>query len=141
MRYSAIRNGFTLIELLVVIAIIGILAAAVLASLDDARAAARNATRKQELESLRIALELHYQKHGSYTQPETLCTDTSFGALGSCGGAGGEGGWDANSDLNRLITDGVMKELPLDPLNTATYHYSYEPSNPGEHGYGSGGVA
>ena len=126
MRYSAIRNGFTLIELLVVIAIIGILAAAVLASLDDARAAARNATRKQELESLRIALELHYQKHGSYTQPETLCTDTSFGALGSCGGAGGEGGWDANSDLNRLITDGVMKELPLDPLNTATYHYSYE---------------
>jgi len=52
-------NGFTLIELLVVIAIIGVLASVVLASLNSARAAARDAVRISEVRQLQTALELY----------------------------------------------------------------------------------
>lgn len=53
------QTGFTLIELLVVIAIIGILSAVVLASLNDARDAARQSAVIQQTESLAKLLELN----------------------------------------------------------------------------------
>jgi len=60
-------RGFTLIELLVVIAIIGILSSVVLASLNTARAKARDATRKSDLHEIQTALELYANDHdGSY---------------------------------------------------------------------------
>ncbi|MFT7507504.1 MAG: prepilin-type N-terminal cleavage/methylation domain-containing protein [Acidimicrobiales bacterium] len=60
------NKGFTLIELLVVIAIIGTLASVVLASLNTARAKGRDAYRKASLSSIRVALELYYDDHGTY---------------------------------------------------------------------------
>lgn len=52
------RKGFTLIELLVVIAIIGILSSIVLASLNTARAKARDAQRISDVKQLALLLQM-----------------------------------------------------------------------------------
>jgi prepilin-type N-terminal cleavage/methylation domain-containing protein len=59
-----INKGFTLIELLVVIAIIGILSSVVLASLNSARAKARDSERLSTLKQISNALELYASDHG-----------------------------------------------------------------------------
>jgi len=134
-------QGFTLIELLVVISIIGLLSSVVLASLNTARMKSRDARRQSDLRQLEIALEFHYDSFGSYTLPENMCTDTSYGGMGSCGSAGGTGDWDANSDLRDLVTNGFIPALPLDPTNTSVYKYTYEPWNANQGGYTNAGQA
>lgn len=111
------QSGFTLIELLVVIAIIGILASVVLASLNDARSVARDAARKADLNTIRTAMELYHNKHGTY--------------LVSGGGwNGGGNGWFnyvggsyPNSVAQVLISEGMLSAEPADPLQPGAQGY------------------
>lgn len=93
------QKGFTLVELLVVIAIIGILSAVVLASLNSAREKARDINRISDFSQLKLALELYFDDNSSYPT-----TALGFGAL---------------------VTSGDIPVIPVDPLNTGNYVYSY----------------
>ena len=73
-------RGFTLIELLVVIAIIGILAAVVIGSLNDARSGGQNASIQQTLTNLRSQAELYYNGAGNYSYTN-LCLGANAPAV------------------------------------------------------------
>jgi len=65
---NTFQRGFTLIELLVVIAIIGILAAVVIGSLNDARSGGQDASVQQSVANIRSQAELYYnQNNYTYT--------------------------------------------------------------------------
>ncbi len=135
------KKGFTLVELLIVIAVIGILSSTVFVNLSNARQQVRDTVRKTDLKQLELALELHYANYGSYTQPEALWSDCSTGENTGSGGCPTGSDWGPSSDLRDLVTNKYIEELPIDPLNDATYRYTYEPWNAGQGGYTEAGQA
>lgn len=114
------KKGFTLIELLVVISIIGLLSSVVLASLNQARAKARDSQRKQAVIQIRNALELYYADHNSY--PPTNYTDEHpswFASESNSGFSFSEppdfvDAYQGDNFINELLPKYISK-LPKDP--------------------------
>lgn len=71
---SQLKKGFTLIELLIVVAIIGILAVALVPTITDAPARARDAARKAAVNSILSSLESYNIDNGSYPEGN-FCVD------------------------------------------------------------------
>lgn len=117
------NKGFTLIELLVVVAIIGIMASVVLASLNDARASARDTVRIQDMKQLHTAFELFYNDNNRYPGPIDGVSNN-----GQMLGVG--------NPIDAALRP-YLDPVPKDPLHDAgngeaptagaVYFYSYDP--------------
>jgi len=133
-KFQKKNTGFTLIELLVVIALIGILSTIAYVTFQGTQKRGRDRQRMSDLTQLSTALQLYYGKHGFYppnnVTPERKC-DSSRGSTPNGGLAcpiGSGSNWDlTSSDLKPLLDEGLITKLPVDPINSTTYYYKFEP--------------
>ncbi len=112
------KRGFTLIELLVVIAIIGMLSSVVLASLNTARAKARDARRLADMDQIIRALELFFHDHGHYpgSAEEGVPNSAVFVGVNDLGG------------VFETAMEPYLSPMPKDPRHDGVlYFYSYDP--------------
>ncbi|HTE49192.1 MAG TPA: type II secretion system protein [Candidatus Paceibacterota bacterium] len=107
MKLISNKKGFTLIELLVVVAIIGLLASIVLASLNTARAKARNAKRAQDIKTMQTVLELYRSNNNGNVPVATgwKCSDCIGGNLYG----------DPSFFINNFVNPKYISEWPKDP--------------------------
>ena len=107
------KKGFTLIELLVVISIISFLSSIVLASLNTARAKARDARRMEDMQEIQKALELFANDHnGSY--PSTGSMNNVYADLGCLNFVTSVSSVSIKEWVPGLVPN-YIKELPQDP--------------------------
>lgn len=115
------QHGFTLIELLVVIAVIGILASVIMASLNSARAKARDARRIADFKQVSLALQFYYDTYGTYPRISPVTTNQ----------------WtdNFNAMAQDLVNAGFLGSVPVPPSTAGVSGYNYF-----NYGPGSGGI-
>ena len=114
------KSGFTLIELVVVIAVLAILFGIMLVIVNPEQQfkKARDAKRLSNLNVLAEAIQEYHLDNGTY--PDSADT-TRFSTVSAVGGSLSDstGGW-IDVDLSKF-----MPVMYIDPVNDATYYYSY----------------
>ncbi|MFC1756309.1 prepilin-type N-terminal cleavage/methylation domain-containing protein [Patescibacteria group bacterium] len=118
------NQGFTLIELLIVIVIIGILAGILVSILDvgEYQAQARDARRMNDMLSVQTAIIDSMAMQGMSLTDTSGCVDcTSTTGTDTIDGTG----WVKFNNLNGRGLIDVISVLPEDPINNATYFFSY----------------
>lgn len=123
------KKGFTLVELLVVIAIIAILAAVVVLIINplELTRRGRDAARLTDLANLQNAINVAVQESTGSGSTAVLCTTTgSYPCTGKSNVQGrnsnGSGWVEVNLGGQQSVS---VPTLPIDPINDATYHYTY----------------
>jgi len=123
-------HGFTLVELLVVIAIIAILAAVVVLIINplELTRRGRDSARLTDLANLQQAINVAVQE-ATDSGGEILCNGAAYpcAGLSTTGGnaaraANGTGWVKVNLGSQGSVS---VPTLPVDPTNSATYHYLY----------------
>ena len=107
--------GMTLIEIMIVITIIAIISALVVPNIMEGPKKARAAAAKQQIQNFDMALAQYNMEKGNY--PST------------------------NEGLDALVTEGVMKKIPLDPWGNP-YQYACPGNNDNDYdiwSYGADG--
>lgn len=140
MRKSArkLSQGFTLVELLVVIAIVIILAVVVLTVINpiELTKQGRDSTRLTDIQSLQGAISMAVQEATGSGTAGILCVGTTAPCSGNSNDAGantrksdGSGWVKVNLSSQQAVSVPV---LPVDPVNDATYHYTYTTNAAGD---------
>jgi general secretion pathway protein G len=95
------KGGWTLIELVIVMAIITVLAALATVGARNAVMLSREATLKEDLFRMRDAIDQYYADKGKYP-----------------------------ADLQALVTDQYMREVPVDPISRSRDTWQTIPAEP-----------
>ncbi|MFZ3073523.1 MAG: type II secretion system protein [Minisyncoccales bacterium] len=113
--HSKEQKGFTLIELLVVISIIGVLSGLVMVTMQDMRAGARDARRRQDLAQVAKAVELYNLEYDSYVIKNSGHTGSGTGWFNYVDGA-----TYTRSIAEALSVDGGKIPIVVDPTGATT---------------------
>lgn len=138
------KKGFTLVELMVVMSIISLMSSLVFASINTARARARDSARYSAVQQMRNAIELYITKYGHapFIQGKEVCGSekdfTEFGTeVNDCTAREFDTGYQTiRSDNWSLLQSELIEfipSLPKDPCGqscsdgTQAYRYHYFP--------------
>jgi hypothetical protein len=113
------------------------IASIVLASINTARANARDARRKADLNQITKALDIYYDQYGVYPCGDANSpggggrTVDSSGSLPFLDGTGGFAlaNCVGNPKTGLFTAQIILRELTGDPLNQSIYYYWYEAAN------------
>lgn len=138
------KASFTLIELLVVIATMGILAAAILVTINPGKRTkqARDALRKSYVNTMANALTAYYTLHLNYPNTWNVCEASTGRYNAWCPQTAPRqpiyNYWDTDTNFgylhNALVkNEQVLKKLPIDPkneFNNYIWYFSFNSEQP-----------
>jgi prepilin-type N-terminal cleavage/methylation domain-containing protein len=104
------KQGFTIVELLIAVVIVAILATLPVAAFSGAQQRGRDTQRVSDMNTIVKALEMYKIQTGSYPAPSTTNTIESWEVSSKS----------PNQFLSSLKTTGVIKAVPVDPVNNDT---------------------
>ncbi len=103
-KNTRVQKGFTLIEIIIAVAIIALLAILAFTALPNQLRRSRDAQRKKDLATIKIAFEDFYNDQGQYPESDILL----------------------NCDSEEFMP--YLQKVPCDPLNEQPYIYAPYPS-------------
>lgn len=128
-KWTKNKKGFTLVEILVVISIISFISSSSFYYYQDAVKKGRDAKRIANMEIMRSALDLYYDKYNKYPVPVIATAgkcDSSVG-ITNCSAAESAGNdWDQTiNGLYRIATENIGTP-PKDPTNNEFHNIKYK---------------